>query len=158
MENLNIQIPEGYEIDLQKSDLTRGYVAFKQSKKELPKTWCDLEDISGFYVCENCEVESEMNTKTYTGNTNLFATEAQAKASLALAQLSQLRQAYRQGWVPDFCNPAQIKHAIMFRSKITTVDILTTTGLFLTFQSADVARQFLDNFRNLIKEAEPLLT
>ncbi len=50
MKTFNIEIPDGYEIDQQNSDLTKGLVVFKKIELNLPKHWRELENISGYYV------------------------------------------------------------------------------------------------------------
>ena len=49
MERLQIKAPEGYEIDLEKSDLQNGIVEFKQVKKKL--TYVDIAE--GLFKHEN---------------------------------------------------------------------------------------------------------
>lgn len=98
MKNLKITPPEGYEIDKEKSTFEN--IVFKPIKKELPKSWEELEDLSGFYVESNCNIKKSDASMRRVAMNN-FATKEQAEASLSLAQLSQLREVYRDGWKPD---------------------------------------------------------
>jgi len=167
MENIKIKIPEGFEqVDQEK---TQGWsidddgsavyhIVFKKNKPKLPKTWDDLKIISGFFVSETCEIEREVGAKTYHTNKNLFATREQADASLALAQLSQLREVYRQGWKPDWTDNLTKKWCVHFHSNKLIVDTWLCTPKFLSFQSKEIAQEFLDNFGVLILSAKPLMS
>jgi hypothetical protein len=158
MKTLNIEIPDGYEIDQEKTDLKKGLVAFKKIEFNLPKSWGDLGNISGYFVSDCCDIEYERDTKTYIDNRNVFFTEEQAKASVAVSQLSQLREVYRQGWKPDWNDDKSTKWCIIFHRNKVKVDIWYTTHKFLSFQSKEIAQEFLENFRKLIEQAKPLMS
>jgi hypothetical protein len=158
MKTFNIEIPDGYEIDQQNSEFTKGLVVFKKIELNLPKHWRELENISGYYVGDCCHIEHEGYTKTYINNKNMFVTEEQANASIALAQLSQLREVYRQGWVPDWNIMKNNKWCINFHENKAVVGIWGSTHHFLSFQSREIAEQFLENFSRLIEQAKPLMS
>jgi hypothetical protein len=155
MKTLNIEIPKGYVIDQANSTFEK--IVFKEIPKELPKSWEDLKILTGFFVSETCEIEREVDAKTYITNKNLFATKEQADASLALAQLSQLREVYRQGWKPEWSNQ-QEKWSIIFEINEICIYRRWTYNMFLTFQSKEIAQEFLDNFGVLILQARPLMS
>lgn len=71
-------------------------------------------------------------------------------------QLHRLRDVYRQGWVPDW-NSSDIKYGIEFRDKVFHVDKFRYVSIFLSFQSQEVAEEFLKNFRDLIEKAKDLI-
>jgi len=55
----------------------------------------------------------------------VFATEEPAKAAIALAQLSQLRDIYRDLWVPNWEDLHERKHCIyFFRQELHLEDFL----------------------------------
>lgn len=70
---------------------------------------------------------------------------------ITLWKLEQLRDCYRQGWKPDWTKNVPID------SIYSTDKIINTTKLFskhfLSFQSEEVAKEFLKNFEPLIREA-----
>jgi hypothetical protein len=156
MKTLKINVPEGYEIDKEQSTFEN--IVFKEIKNELPKSWEDLENLKGFYVGINSDVvvtfDNLIKTKT---NRFIFATKEQAEASIALAQLSQLREVYRDGWVPNWSDTNE-KNCIVCRDSIFELDSFCHTAHFLSFQSKEIASQFLENFRDLIKQAKPLMS
>jgi len=157
MKHLKIEIPSGYEIDKEKSTFEN--IVFKPIKKELPKSWDELEGISGYYINDVSCVIHEIKNCNHTGKEiNIFATKEQAEASLALAQLSQLREVYRDGWSPDWCDSTRKKYIIEFYNDKVRTDWFCSGGNFLSFQSEEVCNLFLENFRNLIEQAKPLMS
>ena len=154
MKNLKINVPEGYEID--KDESTFENIVFKK-KNELPKSWEDLRRIEGWWSGSNCEILPS-NSGTFFFNKNVFKKKEQAVASLALAQLSQLRDVYRQGWTPDWENDKAIKYCIIFYDDGLYVDTFTHQHNFISFQDMETVTLFLKNFKELIEQAKPLMS
>lgn len=154
MKELKITPPEGYEVDTEKS--TFEHIVFKPIQKQLPKSWEELGEINGWFVNNGSGIEDVQQVGIYLSHRNVFATKEQAEASVALAQLTQLREVYRQGWTPDW-KDGSLKYSIdKYEGKIVG-DLYFNRNYFLTFQSEEVRDQFLENFKNLIKKASPLL-
>jgi hypothetical protein len=156
MKTLHIEIPKGYEIDRENSTFEK--IVFKEIKKELPKSWQELNNIKGFWVDVQCEITDAGETVTCDDNKNVFVTKEQAEASIALAQLSQLREVYRQGWVPDWDDHGQVKCIIqLIRNGVTTYSSSASCA-FLSFQTIEIRDEFLNNFGDLIMKARPLMS
>jgi hypothetical protein len=148
-----IEIPEGFEFDKENS-----VIKFKEIKKQLPKSWEDLKEISGAYISIDCNILNDKNDfNTTHPNKNIFKTKEQAEASIALVQLSQLRDVYRQGWTPDWSDN-ETKHCIRFFEDNVVINRFEITHHFLSFQSNEIAQEFLDNFKDLIIKAKPLMS
>ena len=132
----------------------------KRQLKEfvLPKRWEDLEKIGGFFILHDSEIERMGVTELDEVHKNTFATREQAEASIALAQLSQLREVYRQGWKPDWNDYNKIKYCIDHR--INGLGGYETGSFlnFLSFQSPEIRDEFLKNFIDLIVKAKPLMS
>lgn len=88
MDTLQIQIPEGHEIDTEKSDLANGVITFK---KKVIRGWRDNpeREIKGYYISSLSTINSVIQ-RACVGNLNTFATRKQAQSALAMAQLSQI--------------------------------------------------------------------
>ena len=159
MKAFKIEIPEGYEIDQEKSTFEK--IVFKEInkelKKELPKTWEELTKVEGYYI-GTCAGVSDYQGATKEVNKNVFATRKQAEASVALAQLSQLRDAYRQGWKPDWQNHRIKKYCIFVEDDNFRIDHWYTRQYFLSFETQAIAQEFLENFKDLIEKAQPLMS
>jgi hypothetical protein len=155
MKTLKINVPEGYEIDKEQSTFEN--IVFKEIKNELPKSWEELEKVSGYYADRMSEVYGQVYPVSDSMR-NTFATKEQAEASIALAQLSQLREVYRQGWKPDWTDGTITKYTISrFRNDLIIMDNFEAEQ-FLSFQSRKIAEQFFENFRELIEKAKPLMS
>ena len=157
MKTLNIEIPEGYEIDRENSTFEK--IVFKEIKKELPKSWQELRKIDGYYASSaSCTLNKAEGYVTGSSNRSIFVTKEQAEAAIALAQLSQLREVYRQGWVPDWDDHGQIKCTIqLIRNGVTTYSSSASCA-FLSFQTIEIRDEFLNNFGDLIMKARPLMS
>lgn len=144
---VQIEIPEGHEID---------QITFKPIVKPLPKTWEELKEVVGYYIssdsiAEDCFVKADDYGK------NVFATKQQAEASIALAQLSQLMRVYNDGWEPNWNKKHETKHAIYLHDESITHGVAYNSRIFLTFKTNELAKQFAENFKDLILIAKPLL-
>ncbi len=154
--SFKINIPEGMEIDKDRSTFEE--VFFKHKEKEYPIIWGELETVNGFYVEEDSSI-SEYRCSVLSikeNNKNIFETKQQAKASLALAQLTQLLKAYNGDWRPNWSDGYEPKYVINYVSVLEVNKTYTKHNL-LAFYSEKVADLFLQNFKKLIKEAYPLL-
>jgi hypothetical protein len=126
-------------------------------KKQLPKSWEDLEKIKGCYVDRYSYVKhTDSDCFTNENNKKVFATKEQAEASIAMAKLSQLMKVYNDGWEPDYLDE-KAKYGIGYFGEILKVVIIYSTRNFLTFKDQETAVLFLENFRELIETAKPLL-
>jgi hypothetical protein len=127
-------------------------------KKELPKTWEVLKKIDGFFIDNRSNISSLVDCSTCEDNKNIFATKEQAEASLALAQLSQLREVYRNGWVPNWDDRGQCKYCIYFYENKINFEISRKQPYFLSFKDLSTRDSFLENFKDLIEQAKPLMS
>ena len=149
-----IQVPEGYEIDKENSTFEK--IVFK--RKELPKSWEDLITVKGYCVTTFSKIEDCCEEcYTYKENKNIFPTREEAEACLALAQLCQLRDRYNDGWKPDWEDYEQFKWCIVFfKDNIRVAEYLFIKKM-LAFKTEELRDKFLENFRDLIETAKPLL-
>ena len=153
-----IQAPEGYEIDKEKSTFEN--IVFKKIENELPKNWCDLKFIKGFFVNGESEIKeiNEAHDKILAieGNRNIFPTKEEAEACIALSQLCQLRDRYNDGWKPDY-KDNNVKYLLYYWGDTITKSRTTGASNLLVFKTEELRDKFLENFRDLIETAKPLL-
>jgi hypothetical protein len=126
-------------------------------KSQLPLIWEDVEDkFYGFVPLRyNGKVEKNDVHNSYYLN---FVTKEQAQAAIALAKLSRLREIYRQGWKPDWSVESQRKYCIKFYEDRLLTGTYSSSNAFLSFQDSYTAELFLENFRDLIEQAKPLMS
>jgi hypothetical protein len=155
---VKIQVPQGYEID--KKNSTFELIKFKKIGRKFPKSWGELVNITGYFICEDADIIDIGSASTqYDSNKNTFATEEQAQAALALAQLSQLKRVYREieGGEIDWEDRHQKKYTIIGKEKNITKDAFFMTTYFLAFLQQETRDLFFENFKDLIEQAKPLM-
>lgn len=80
-----------------------------------------------------------------------------AEAHLAMIQLEQLRDCWRQGWKPDWNDDQQSKYCVLCFHEEFKISTLYETKHFLSFPTKEMAKEFLECFRDLIKKAGDLI-
>lgn len=135
------------------------------TKVELPKTWeefCSQFKIQygEYYIYVDSSIkENSDDYRNSIFDRNMLPSKKAAEQHLALMQLHQLRDCYRQGWEPDWSDRKN-KYCIVYNGGSVcnyVISINAFISTFLSFQSREVAQLFLDNFRNLIEEAGDLI-
>lgn len=149
-----IQVPEGYEIDRENSTFEK--IVFKRVE-DLPKSWEDLKSMNGFYVSSQSDIKCYYENYQDSINKNVFPTREEAEACLALAQLCQLRDGYNGGWKPDWKDDREKKHCIEFFKGKIQKNYYHVLKKVLCFKTQELRDKFLENFRDLIETAKPLL-
>lgn len=138
------------------------YTKEELTKAELPKTWkefCSQFEIYGeYYIDADSSIEEANNGyRDPLYDKNMLPSKKAAEQHLALMQLHQLRDCYRQGWKPNWSDDGN-KYCIVYNSAYNySISINKSTRVFLSFQSREIAQLFLDNFHNLIEEAGDLI-
>jgi hypothetical protein len=155
MKTLKIEIPNGFEID--KDNSTFEQIVFKEIKKELPDRWEELQKFDGYFIADDSDILKTDENTCKESNKNIFATEEQAQASIALAQLSQLREVYRNGWVPNWLDDKYKFCIELYANEINKVYYYSQNN-FLSFQDKETRDLFFENFRDLIEQAKPLMS
>ena len=150
---LKINIPEGYEIDKEKSTFEE--IIFKKIEDplaKLPKTWeeyCKQTEgnVSYFWSGHNSILQSWFEGSYYE-----FVTEERVKQYVALGKLLQLRDYWVKGY--------DTFSYIVWSNNVRRVFVCYWIGLTpcpLTFPTKEMAEEFKDCFEDLIKQAYPLV-
>ena len=112
---IEIEVPEG-----KKAIYKDNKIIFEDIIQKLPETW---EEFCKLYPIKEEEYYIELNsipTEVSIGerfdhdDKNILPSKKAAEAHLALMQLHQLRDCYRQNWKPDWKNNCQAKYCIEF--------------------------------------------
>lgn len=164
-QTIEIEVPDG-----KKAVWKDNKIIFEDIKPQLPKTWeefCNMKkpDKSEAFIdnCSRCiKLEESVETREYQEDKNLLPSKKAAEQHLALMQLHQLRDCYRQGWIPDCSNTDYIYNIYRYYNIVDEkyeykIGEYINTEYFLSFQSIDIAREFLTNFRGLIEQAGDLI-
>ena len=155
---LEIEVPEG-----KKAIWKDGKIVFEDIAPKLPETWeefCKLYPVKGseYYIDSDSIIMLSGNgNRLYKHDQNILPSFEAAKAHLAYMQLHQLRDCYRQGWVPNWEDGVSDKYCIEFATNRYIIFIQNRCSRFLSFQSYEIAEKFLENFKDLIEKAGNLI-
>lgn len=154
-----ITIPEGYE--LQKVNDSEYRIVKKEP--ELPNSWEEFcikyrTNKEERYINSSSEIRKvgDNNTRVIASCKNILPNEEYAESILALCQLIQLRDCYRQGWKPDWRNPQENKYCIEFIYNVVRFAVNNCENRIFSFQSEKIVNKFYDNFKELINKIKPL--
>lgn len=152
---ITITAPEGYEVDKERSSFEK--IVFRAlPEKGLPKTYGELGIVVGYKVCNDSTVE-DASGKAVSHNKGIFPTPEEAEASIALAQLCQLRDRYNGGWKPEWTAYEDEKFCINVRSGSISRGQWHGLQHVLYFKTEELRDKFIENFSDLIEKAKPLL-
>lgn len=162
-QTIEIEVPDG-----KKAVWKDNKVIFEDIKPQLPKTWeefCEQNKVmkTEYYLNVYSSIEeTETCKRNKISDKNLLPNRQAAEQHLALMQLHQLRDCYRQGWIPDLADEST-KYCIGryydsdTRSIKHKVVSLSRTSTFLSFPTNKLAEEFLTNFHDLIKQVGDLI-
>ena len=153
MKTLEIQIPQGHEIDRDNSTFEK--IVFKEIEvqSKYPKS---VEEVKGrdWFIKSECEVQ-----KAYISNDkNNLSSEGRAEAFLALMQLVELRDAYN-----EIDGGKEFEYGkdnyLLFVYKCKIIKSTDTTGFYsvLHFRKESTRDLFYERFKDKIETAKELL-
>lgn len=143
-----------YEQGGELKDMALG--AFEEKKLigyRLPKTWEEYRTIKG----DEGEKANAALSFAYTSINSAFADYHDTQKHIALMKLHLLRDEYRNGWLPDWNDKETLKYGIEITASRWIIWTNTATRRFLSFQTKELAEEFLNNFRELIEQAGDLI-
>ena len=156
-QTIEIEVPDG-----KKAVWKEGKVVFEDLGPKLPKTWdefCNNYKIQKeeCYINTDADIKKSVSSRNRLiyGDSNVLPNKQAAEAHLALIKLHQLRDCYRQGWIPTV---DKVSFGIIRKEGGDLyTDRFMYSSRFLSFQSLGIAKEFLNNFRDLIEQAGDLI-
>ena len=156
-QTIEIEVPDG-KIAIWKDNK----VVFEDIKPQFPKTWeefCEQNAIkrSECYLdTSSCIIDMWDGKRDISSDRNVLPNKQATEAHLALMQLHQLRDCYRQGWIPteDKASFGITKRII---DNCLSIDRFMYYSMFLSFPTREIAEEFLTNFHDLIEQAGDLI-
>ena len=156
---LKINIPEGYEIDKEKSTFEE--IVFKKVEDpfaKLPKTWEEyykqIKNSPSYY---GDPIDDDAYETKFSKFYNEFSTKERVKQYIALGKLLQLRDY----WVGNLKNNSNNFVAVIyhFDGEIVNTNVYKkrSSSYSLTFPTREIAQKFIECFKDLINEAYPLI-
>lgn len=151
---LKINIPEGYEIDKEKSTFEE--IVFKKIEDPLAKLPKTLEEYckrtKGYTSYYGDPTEDGTHETKFDGFYNEFFTKKRVKQYVALGKLLQLRDYWVKGY-------SEFRYTVYGdRLDGTAIcDWRDNINHPLTFPTREMAQKFVECFKDLMKEAHPLI-
>ena len=166
-QTIEIEVPDG-----KKAIWKDNKIVFEDIESQLPKTWeefCKQNNINKnkeeAFIHTSGEIETikKVNAQRIVDyDKNVLPSRQAAEQHLALMQLHQLRDCYRQGWIPNLTDKSD-KYCIRWHYNLDTKSIefiilnFSHVSTFLSFPTKELADKFLTNFRDLIEQAGDLI-
>lgn len=147
MKEFKVEIPEGYEIDKEKSTFEK--IVFKK-KEEVVNCWEDIKQIIGCWINPYSQIVSNnAHTPTCNANKNVFLNKKYAKSALAFAQISQLLPYYDSNvdW-----NDSEVKYCICRYKDTIGIDKWESYYHPIAFNTWEEADRFLKYNEQLVKD------
>lgn len=163
---LKITIPEGQEIDWQESAKQEKIVFKKKDAK--PRSWeeyCKQHKGSYYFISSEAGVNivgckyssNELVALDPKMSKHTLPTEELAEAFLAMMQLMSLRQAWVGDWQPDWSNFDEDKWCVVNHTNAPIVGIFGNASRPFSFPTKEMAEDFMNTFKDLLKIARPLI-
>ena len=151
---ISIEVPDGYEIDNEKSTFTN--IVFKPIACKYPKSWREAfigKPLCGYWIGDQSEIR-EASRNAVNADKNVFKTEKQAKSALAYAQITQLMAlpCYNGDWIPDWVNGLYDKYSLIRRGNEIELILRNDTFAPITFKSKEIRESFLKNHEDLLRQ------
>ena len=143
---IKLVIPQGFEVDVEASDLVNGVVAMKEVVIRPAQCFEELDNISGYYSDNYSIIKKIEDYPADRNNRNVYPKREDAEAARALSQLLQLHYAIvgdaecKESWYA-ICRDGRIIQSRWFRSG---------THLELSFPTKEVAVDFADTHKELL--------
>ena len=151
---ISIEVPDGYEIDKEKSTFTN--IVFKPIACKYPKSWEDAfisKPIRGHWVNNFSDIEIA-DRDAEADDKNVFKTKKQAKSALAYAQITQLMAlpCYNGDWIPDWGNGLYDKYSLIRVGNEINLVYRANKFAPIAFKSKEIRESFLKNHEYLLRQ------
>lgn len=157
MKEIKTQIPEGWEIDREKS--TFECIVLKEKEPRELK-WEEFGKVEGFYVNTYSKIRLLSKGESNDENKNTWPTKPEAEAALALSELLQWRNKANGQPIRDWCDWTNADQEKIIVKPVRHEIAVSSTCTFshpLAFKTYELAEKFMKQHKTLIEIARPLL-
>lgn len=121
---LKIQIPEGYEIDKEKSTFEK--IVFKEIEKPEPKTYEEVAKLllngkTGYFTSADGNVVNISTVSRSYSLSNTAPTKEQLEWVLALNKLQNVANYLNDGWKPDWSDEDTKKYYLWYNHRFNKI-------------------------------------
>lgn len=132
LNDLHVECPNGYSIDVENSDLSKGIIKFKNNNITL--------DAIPYIVRDDIKING------FIDNSSLYC--KYMKKLKAIATLIDIAKYYNKNWKPDFNNDEESKYYIGYSKRLNKYNInmsILCTDTFVYFKNKEDAQAVIDN-------------
>ena len=153
-----IDIPEGYEIDIEETKKQKGVVVLRKQLR--PTNWAELtrmrkgKESFWYYASTDEVIKGEFDGGVTCGE---FEDKETACAFMALWKLLSYRKAWIGEWEPDWMDLDADKFVIVVNKNEITNDTRFFVSCPLSFPTKEMRDDFCESFKHLLEIAKPLL-
>lgn len=154
-----IEIPEGYEIDIEETKKQEGVIVLRKQLR--PKNWAELlkmyDGKESFWYDPSLDddvIKGEVDACIGLGE---FIDEETARAFVALWKLLSYKKAWIGKWEPDWTDKKQIKFVILRRENEIKKIKCWFISRSMSFPTKEMCDEFYESFKDLLEVAKPLL-
>ena len=156
-----IRIPEGYQIDKERSSDSEIVLKPKSPADDRAKSWEEyvkkMEGKASVYA----DYYDRLILSVFKSEQPWpleFADSKTLKAYLAFGKLIKLRNDWVKEWEPDYENDCEPKFAIItVENKISKEGVNYTVNSSMSFPTEKMRDEFFDTFKDLLEQAKSLL-
>lgn len=157
METNNIiNIPEGYEIDKEKSN--EHNIVLKKIEDKRVRSWeeyCEkMKGKKSYYLGVWKICDSHFEGEPILSE---FEDKEDVEALVAFCKLRKMRKQWIGEWEPDWTNEKQDKYAVYAKLNELTYGVRNIVSAPLSFPTYQMSIEFLDTFKDILEIAKPLL-
>ena len=102
-------------------------------------------------------LENNKNYQTVFEDERTYPSKEICEAFEALRKLIILRDYYNEGWQPDWSNSIKLKYIIKVSGKEIVIDNTYNISRTMSFKSKEIRDKFLEEQKELLEIAKPLL-
>ena len=156
-EGIKWNVPEGWEIDKEKSNDKQ--IVFKKIEDKRANSWkeyCDMKKGKDSYVVD---MYGNVRTTTFSDAPVVgeFDNKEEARVFSAFSRLIKLRKNWVGDWKPDWKNSGEEKFVIIVNVNRIDNKIFYCMSHPLSFPTNEMCDEFIDTFKDLLEIAKPLL-
>lgn len=154
-----IQIPEGYQIDTEKSNDHQ--IVLNKIEDNKVRSWeeyCKKMEGKDSYFIEDSYYTSVSSQFCRVPIVTEFKDKEEAEAFAAFSKLRKFRRDWVGDWKPDYKNVSEAKFAIITsENEITKQTENYTVNSSMSFPTEKMRDEFFNTFKDLLEQAKTLL-
>lgn len=156
---IEVDVKEGYQLTYNPTTKTIEEVPIEHIRSRSWEEFCENhpDSTNEWYLAPSTHNIGKCNNPNCREITGLLATKEDAEGILALIQLTRLHDEWVGNWKPDYNDNETEKWYIHFFRDEIDIAWSNSHNRFLAFPTGEMAKEFLESFKDLIEQAKKFL-